>query len=70
MEHDVTAQANQIDPLLSVILTTVDPFDSKSITERRDRILEGDSMIPEVGRRLLVIPSNDSPVIVYGQPVV
>jgi hypothetical protein len=50
------AHAHQVDPFLTVILAIIDSLDREAITERLDRIMEGDAMVAPVCGGLRVAP--------------
>src|SRR5437868_5541312 len=58
MEDHALAHAQQVDPLLAVILAVIDPLDRETIAERFDRIVEGDAMVAPVGGSLGITPSK------------
>ena len=58
MQDHALAHAQQVDPLLAVILAVIDPLDREAIVERFDRIVEGDAMVAPVGGGLGITPSK------------
>jgi hypothetical protein len=56
MQDDALGHAQQVDPLLAIVLAVIEPLDGKAIAERFDRILKGDTVVALVRGGIRIVP--------------